>query len=152
LIKSEIVETYIYNIVGEGEAKAKGQLIPASEWQPTPSSSARAPPARPALVGALVSVGPAEAGGEPNGAGGCAGRMRLQEQGARGVGGPRAGKSKERAAQDKGTRGKMAATANVEWGGLTTARRCEACDGQVSRKIFLREVGRCTEEAGLIGR
>jgi hypothetical protein len=48
------------------------------------------------------------------------------------------GKSKERAAQDKGTRGKMAATTNAEWGELTTARRCEACDGQLSRKIFLR--------------
>jgi hypothetical protein len=77
--------------VGEGEAKAKGQLILALEWEPTPSSSARAPPSRATLVGALVSVGPAEAGGEPNGAGGYAGRMGLWEQGARGADGARDG-------------------------------------------------------------
>jgi hypothetical protein len=37
--------------------------------------------------------------------------------------------------------GEMAAAVNVEWGGLTVARRYETCDGRTSRKIFLREMG-----------
>ena len=46
------------------------------------------------------------------------------------------GKSGERAAQDEGPSGEMAA----EWDGLMAARRCEAYGGRVSRKIFLREM------------
>jgi hypothetical protein len=67
------------------------------------------------------------------------------------------GRSKERAVQDKGAQGEMAAAANVEWDGLTAARRCEACDGRVCRKMFLRETEetyrggdiQCSVHAGL---
>jgi hypothetical protein len=34
----------------------------------------------------------------------------------------------------------MAAAANAEWSGLMAARRCDACNGRVSRKIILREM------------
>jgi hypothetical protein len=46
----------------------------------------------------------------------------------------------------------MAAAANAEWDGLTVARRCEACDGRASRKIFLREMRDTYREGGwLVG-
>jgi len=62
------------------------------------------------------------------------------------------GRSEERAAWDKGARGEMAAAANVEWGGLTAARRCHACVERASRKIFLREMGETYRGGGrLVG-
>jgi hypothetical protein len=52
------------------------------------------------------------------------------------------GRSKERVAQDEGTREEMATTVNAEWGRLTASRRCEAYDGRASRKIFFKRDGR----------
>jgi hypothetical protein len=73
----------------------------------------------------------AEAGDVPDGASGRA--VGLREQGARGVGGAREGKSEERTVQDEGVQGEMVTVANAEWGGLMAARLCGACDGRVSR-------------------
>jgi hypothetical protein len=62
------------------------------------------------------------------------------------------GRSKERVAQDEGTREEMATAANAEWGRLTASRRCEAYDGRASRKIFLREMGETYRGGGrLVG-
>ena len=78
----------------------------------------------------------AEAGGVPNSVGGCmaGGITGARSESARV--GRATGKSEERAAQDEGARGEMATAANVKWGELTAARRCEACNRRASRKIF----------------
>ena len=48
------------------------------------------------------------------------------------------GRSEQR--RTRAHEGEMAVVVNAEWGGLTAARRCEACDGRASRKIFLTEM------------
>ena len=46
----------------------------------------------------------------------------------------------------------MAAAVNAEWSELTAAQRCEACDGQASRKIFLRKIEETCRRGGrLVG-
>jgi hypothetical protein len=89
---------------------------------------------------ALAEAGSARAAGGTTGA-----KSERRGRGARRTG-VRSEQRKMRA------HGRDGHSANVEWGGLTAARRCETCDGRASRKIFLRGMGESYgESAKLVG-